>query len=240
MSIQHEVKNLALKFGVQIRRYNPSESLEARLFKQMEVHNIDMVFDVGANDGGYGRMLRGGGYLGQILSFEPLSETHKKLQQAAAGDPNWHIAERQAIGGHDGEIEINLAGNTTSSSILPMNSTHVEAAPQSKYVGSELVPIRRLDSIEHSCLQSAKSILLKIDTQGYEMEVLRGAENTLKRVVGAQIELSLTPLYAGQALYREIIEHMAEHGFSLWGVVPGFTDPVSGRMLQMDGVFYKD
>lgn len=240
MSIQHEMKNIALRFGIQIKRYNPSESLEARLFRQMEAHNIDMIIDVGANDGGYGRMLRNGGYLGQILSFEPLSDTHKKLQQAAADDSNWHIAERQAIGSHDGEIKINLAGNTTSSSILPMNSAHVEAAPHSKYIGSELVPIRRLDSIEHKCIENSKAILLKIDTQGYEIEVLRGAENTLKRVVGAQIELSLTPLYTGQALYRNIIDHMSAHGFSLWGVLPGFTDPVSGRMLQMDGVFYKD
>lgn len=240
MSIQHEIKNLALKCGIQIKRYNPAESYEARLFRQMAVHEVDAVIDVGANDGGYGRTLRQGGYKGQILSFEPLQGTYEKLLQAAGSDPNWHVAARQAIGDHDGEIEINVAGNTTSSSILPMNAAHAEAAPQSRYVGVERVPISRLDSIAHKSIDDTKSILLKIDTQGYEMQVLHGAERLLERVAGLQIELSLTPLYAGQALYREIIDFLSERGFSLWSVIPGFTDPMSGRMLQMDGVFFKD
>jgi len=240
MSIQHEVKNIALKLGVQIKRFNPSESYEARLFRQLEVHGIDTVIDVGANDGGYGRTLREVGYKGQILSFDPLSEAYKKLQIAADKDPYWHVAERQAIGDQDGEIEINLAGNSTSSSILPMNALHAEAAPQSRYIGVERVPIHRLDSIKHKAIDTGKSILLKIDTQGYEMQVLLGAERLLERVAGIQIELSLLPHYSGQALYREIFDYLTERDFALWSIIPGFTDPVSGRMLQMDGVFFKD
>lgn len=121
-----------------------------------------------------------------------------------------------------------------------MNVIHAEAAPQSRYIGAECVPISRLDSITNKTIKNAKSILLKIDTQGYEMQVLLGAEHLLERVVGLQLELSLVPLYAGQALYRDIIDWLAERDFSLWSVIPGFTDPASGRMLQMDGVFFKD
>lgn len=239
MSIKNEVKTLAQKFGIQISRYNPSESYEARIFRQIEVHKIDTVIDVGANDGGYGRGLRQGGYKGQILSFEPLPEAHPKLLATADKDPNWFIADRQAIGNMDGKIEINVAGNSTSSSILPMNTTHSDAAPQSKYIGVVPVPISRLDSVKHAALDGARSILLKVDTQGYEMQVLQGAEELLSRVAGLQLELSRTPLYEGQALFLDIIEWLAQRGFSLWSVVPGFTDPRTGRMLQMDGVFYK-
>ncbi len=120
-----------------------------------------------------------------------------------------------------------------------MNTTHSDAAPQSKYIGVVPVPISRLDSVKHAALDGARSILLKVDTQGYEMQVLQGAEELLSRVAGLQLELSRTPLYEGQALFLDIIEWLAQRGFSLWSVVPGFTDPRTGRMLQMDGVFYK-
>lgn len=240
MSIKHEVKNLARKFGVQISRYNPSESYEARLFKQLAVHHIDTVIDVGANDGGYGRCLRAGGFAGHILSFEPLPDAHQKLQEAAGQDPHWFVADRQAIGSMDGEIDINVAGNSTSSSILPMSTSHSDAAPQSRYIGTVKAPIRRLSSIEHPAMDAPRSIFIKIDTQGYEMPVLQGAEQVLARARGVQLEMSLTPLYDGQALYQDITNWLTPRGFQLWGVIPGFTDPRTGRMLQMDGVFFKD
>lgn len=240
MTIKHEIKQLALKFGVELKRYNASESYEARVFRQLKVHDIDTVIDVGANDGGYGRFLRNGGFQGNILSFEPLLDAHSRLVQAAAADSAWYIAPRLAIGNEDGEIEINVAGNSTSSSILPMKALHADAAPQSRYVSVERVRISRLDTFSHPVLDRAKLILLKIDTQGYEMPVLQGADHLLARVSGLQLEMSLAPLYEGQALYRQIIDWLAERGFSLWNVIPGFTDPVSGRMLQMDGIFFKD
>lgn len=240
MTVKHEIKKLALKFGLELNRYNPSESHEARVFRQLEVHGIDTVIDVGANDGGYGRFLRKGGYQGNILSFEPLQDAHIRLEQAAADDAKWHIAPRMAIGNEDGEIEINVAGNSTSSSILPMEALHADAAPESKYVSVQRVRICRLDAFSHPILASAKLIFLKVDTQGYEMPVLQGAEQLLSRVSGLQLEMSLAPLYEKQALYRQIIDWLSERGFSLWNVIPGFTDPVSGRMLQMDGIFFKD
>lgn len=240
MTIKHDLKLLVRRFGLDVGRYNPVESFEARLFRQLQVHTIDTILDIGANDGGYGRALRESGYDGRILSFEPLSEAHAKLQQTAAGDSLWAVAPRQAIGDLDGEIEINISGNSTSSSVLPMHDSHTEAAPQSRYIGSERVRISRLDSIDHPQIREGRSILLKIDTQGYEMPVLHGATNLLSRVVGVQLELSLVPLYQGQALYREIIDWLANRGFSLWSVIPGFTDLSTGRMMQMDGVFFRD
>lgn len=239
MSIKREVKNLARKFGIQISRYNPSESYEARLFKQLAVHQIDTVIDVGANDGGYGRGLREGGYTGRILSFEPLPEAHQRLQETARLDPQWFVADRQAIGNMDGEIDINVAGNSTSSSILSMHASHTDAAPQSRYVGSVKAPIRRLSGFQHPAITASSAIFIKIDTQGYEMPVLQGGEELMLRAKGVQLELSLTPLYQDQVLYQEIVTWLTQRGFLLWGVIPGFTDPRTGRMLQMDGIFFK-
>jgi hypothetical protein len=136
-------------------------------------------------------------------------------------------------------VELNVAGNSTSSSILPMANLHLDAAPQSKYVAVESAPLRRLDSVVHPAIQKSASILLKIDTQGYEEPVIRGAEALLPRLRGLQLELSLTGLYAGQVLYREMLDTMNELGFELWTVIPGFADRTSGRLLQMDGVFFR-
>lgn len=239
MTIMNKVKQLALKMGVEMHWYNPAQSQVARLFKVLSHHGIDTIIDVGANDGGYGRFLRTGGFKGSILSFEPLEDAHKQLCVAAAKSKNWHVAPRMALGAEDGDVEINVAGNSTSSSVLPMENTHVTAAPQSRYVGVQRVPLRRLDSVQHDVIRQAKSMLLKIDTQGYEMPVLIGAEPILDKVNGLQIELSLIPLYDGQILYREMVGWLSDKGFDLWSVMPGFVDAHSGRMLQMDGVFFR-
>lgn len=239
MSFMHSLRILARKAGIEVTRYNPLHSQSARLIQMISSHDIDVVIDVGANDGGYGRDLRGGGFKGDILSFEPLEGPYNKLSQLAALDPRWEIAPRMAIGSKDGEIEINIAGNSTSSSIMPMLDSHKNACPESEYVGSQKVPILKLDSFEHDFLSSDKNILLKIDTQGFESEVLAGVNNKIEYIRGIQVELSLVPLYEGQLLYKELIDQLLDIGFVLWNVVPGFTDVRTGQMLQMDGVFFR-
>lgn len=233
------IKEVALKAGIEMHWYNPAQSADARFYRQLIYHGVDTVLDVGANVGGYATYIRHLGFKGNILSFEPLSTAHGKLTQVATGDPKWHVLPRMVLGNSDGEITINIAGNSTSSSVLPMNNLHKNAAPQSVYIGDEKVPIQRLDDITHPAVSIAESIFLKIDTQGYEMPVLEGSVQLLKQIRGVQVELSLAPLYAGQQLYRDVIEWLFDHGFEMWNIIPGFTDQNSGRMLQFDGVFFK-
>ncbi|MBL8340920.1 MAG: FkbM family methyltransferase [Rubrivivax sp.] len=239
MSIKHSLKLAARHLGLDVSRYNAVESAEARLFALLRTHRIDTVIDVGANDGGYGSLLRSGGYEGTILSFEPLQEAHSRLSARAAADERWCIHERCALGAAAGEVEIHVAGNSASSSILPMHETHEKAAPESKYVGVEKVRVLRLDDVRHEALERGERFLLKIDTQGYEMPVLEGAERLLPRIGGIQLELSVTPLYEGQVLYPEMIAWVRARGFELWNLIPGFIDPSSARMLQFDGLFFR-
>jgi FkbM family methyltransferase len=239
VTILHSVRQFALKLGIELNRYNPAQSQRARMLKLLAHHGIDTVLDVGANDGGYGRLVREVGFRGDILSFEPLADAHRKLTASAQGDERWFVAPRMALGSEDGEIEINVAGNSTSSSVLAMHEQHVKAAPDSEYVGLERVPLRRLDSVSHQSIDNGSAIFLKIDTQGYEVPVLEGAESLLPRLRGIQLELSLVPLYEGQVLFRDVIDLLYERQFALWNVIPGFMDHASGRMLQMDGVFFR-
>jgi FkbM family methyltransferase len=237
------LKSLITRFvrqaGFDLRRYRPGSSEAAQLMKMLSTHRINLVFDVGANAGHFGQFLRDAGFHGHIVSFEPLSIAWKKLFEARRKDPRWEAAPRTAIGSQNGEIEINVAQNSVSSSILPMKKAHAEAAPESSYIGIERVPLRRLDSVATDYLHPHSVVFLKVDTQGYEDQVLKGAESILDRIVGIQLELSTVPLYAGQLLYDDFFALLKPLGFELWAVCPVLVDPQSGRLLQLDATFFR-
>lgn len=237
--IRRTVKSMLRRCGFELRRYRLSTSESARMAAMLASHRVDVVFDVGANVGQFVLHLREIGYRGRVISFEPLSVAHEVLSRTAGGDASWTVAPRAAIGYTDGEAEINIAGNSESSSVLPMLESHRRSAPESVYTGIERVPLRRLDTLASGYLEPSSRAFLKIDTQGYEHQVLEGAAAVLPRVVGVQLEMSLTPLYEGGRLMPEMVKALEHLGFELWGLNPAFVDPTSGRVLQVDGTFFR-
>ena len=233
------VKSAIRGLGYDLRRFHPGSSDSAQLRAMLLSHEINLVLDVGANTGQFGTMLRRLGYRGRIVSFEPLSTEREQLMKARKNDPLWEIAPRAAIGSEDGEIDIHIAANSSSSSALNMLDAHSSAAPQSRYIGSERVRMHRLDSLAPGFLRQDSVVFLKIDTQGYEDRVLKGAEETLGRTTGLQLELSLVPLYEGQRLFDELIEQVKAAGFELWSLSPVLLDPQTGRLLQVDATFFR-
>jgi FkbM family methyltransferase len=211
---------------------------DVRRVKLLRSEGIEVVLDVGANAGQYAQQLRAAGYVGRIVSFEPLPEAFAALERAAAADPRWE-ARRLALSDADGEAEIHVAANSWSSSLLDMGERHLASAPESAYVGREHVTTARLDSIWEEVLGPDARPFLKLDVQGFEMHVLRGAAGHLDRVAGVQAELSLVHLYEGDSLWRDVVDHLEEEGFELVGLEPGFEDPETGRMLQADGTFLR-
>lgn len=235
--LRRNIKAVARRLGFDVIRFHPESSDDATLALVFKHLQVDLVLDVGANEGQYVGSLRERGYVGRVVSFEPLSSAYGRLSEAARGDPAWTVHRRCAIGASDGEISINIAGNNVSSSVLPMLSSHTDAAPESRYIGSEQVPLARLDTVAPAYLGDAKSVFLKIDTQGFEASVLDGAAQLLQRCRAVQLEMSLVPLYDGQQLWPYFVDFLQLRGFVLWTVLPGFVDPGSGRTLQMDAVF---
>lgn len=226
--------------GLELVRWKPQASPEAALGKMLAEHSIDTVLDVGANEGHYARLLREVGYRGRIISFEPGEVAHERLRRSAKEDPLWIVAPRTALGNQDGEVRLNVSSNDgLSSSVLPMLENHRRAAPGAVYVGSELVPVTRLDRAATSLLSGAQRIFLKVDVQGYEFQVLEGATEVLRRVVGVQLELSLVPLYEGQALFPTLMDRMQRQCFEVWGIIPGLVDNTSGRLVQTDAIFFR-
>jgi FkbM family methyltransferase len=240
MAFEHGLRRLMRSAGLDLHRHRPEASEAGRLASMLAAHDIDLVFDVGANTGQFAQSLRRSGYAGRIVSFEPLSTAHTRLLQASQGDAKWDIAPRAAIGDYEGEIEIHVAGNSVSSSVLAMLDSHASAAPDSAYMASERVRLSRLDTMARDYLVNNAVSFLKIDTQGYEDRVLDGAACLLNQVSGLQMELSLVPLYEDQKLFDTLLERLRALEFSIWAIWPGFHDPSSGRMLQVDVVFFRD
>ncbi len=238
--IKDYIKQVGRSLGVEIRGFNISISDYARLKHFLNYYQIDLVFDVGANVGQYATSLRELGYNRKIVSFEPLSTAHAQLQQISNKDLLWQIADRMAIGDRDDEITINIASNSVSSSILPMVDLHLNAAPASAYIAQETVKLSKIDTIAHQYLQGNQNIFLKVDVQGFEQQVLAGAVQTFPQIQGIQLEMSLAPLYEGELVMQDMLALMQQHNYSLHSVIPGFADPETGRLLQMDGIFFRD
>ena len=238
MTVLHSLRGLALRMGLDVQR--AAETSEARMAAILRRRGVTDVLDVGANIGQYGSHLRRFGYAGRIHSFEPLPDAFASLERAATGDPDWST-ERLALGPSDGTISLNVAGNVAaaSSSVLPMLDRHRRAQPDAAYVDVIDVPMRRLDSIWEGLVPAGAVAFIKVDVQGFEAGVLQGAAESVHRAAGLQLELSLALLYEGAPSMRELIELTDDLGMRMVYADPGLSDPESGELLQLDGVFFR-
>ena len=240
-AIKRLIQSGLRRLGYELHPYDPEPvpaAEDVRRARLLASERIDLLLDVGANEGQYAVRMRRAGFDGRIASFEPLSAAFAALERRAAHDPRWD-ARRLALSDTDGRAEIHVAGNSTSSSLLDMGERHLRSAPESAYVGTEQVQATRLDSLWGELVGNGERVFLKLDVQGFEMHVLRGAEHALGDLHGVQAELALAHLYEGDSSWRDVVDHLAARGFELAGVEPGFGDPDSGRMLQFDGVFLR-
>jgi FkbM family methyltransferase len=233
------VRKIARSLGLEICRYNPSSSHSAQLLAALKFVDSNVVLDIGANIGQFAKELRASGFDGEIISFEPLSSAHERLKLSASHDKTWRVHSRVALGDKKGMATINIAANSVSSSILPMLDSHLMAAKESVYSSSESTDVVTLDSVAPFYLKEDSRPFIKIDTQGFEWQVLDGAPETLKKARGVLLELSLIPLYDGQRMWLELIDRMAADGFTVWALQEGFTDLKNGRTLQIDAVFLR-
>src|SRR6267154_2283410 len=169
LNLKHTLRSLAEASGFEIRKTSVYSSPKLRhqlLFSQLP---IDLVVDAGANTGQFVHQCRAAGYKGKIISFEPSAAAHASLLQSAAADRLWTVADRMALGATTGDVEINIAANSYSSSLLPMLDSHLAAAPHSAYLQKEKVPLRRLDDVVPAT-GPGRYICLKLDVQGYECQ----------------------------------------------------------------------
>jgi FkbM family methyltransferase len=200
---------------------------------------IDCVFDVGANEGQYAQMLRRVGYRGNIISFEPIPKLAAQLRRAAARESNWFV-EELALDEHVRDVNFNVMLNDKFSSLAAPSQAATDLFADANVV-SETIAVKtaRLEDVmaRYASKLSFSRPFLKMDTQGNDLAVARGAGSSLKRFVALQSELSIKPLYDRQASYRESIDFYEAEGFVLTGFVPNNAGHFP-EMVEIDCIMY--
>jgi len=221
------------------RRAEAWFSYHAQLRSIIEKFDINVVIDVGANEGQFTQRLRSF-YLGEILSFEPVTFSFEKLAKAASTDPNWHVY-KLALGSQEATQTLNVSDATIFSSLFKTNDYCIrrfgEPAQRKR---EEVVSVRRLDELLEGIAPDIekKRIFLKMDTQGYDMEVFRGLGNKLKHVTAIQSEVSLVSIYEGMPHWTESISVYEKAGFGIVGMFPVSWD--SGRIIEYDCLLVRE
>lgn len=226
-------------FGKDLVPWPPRRKDRETLNAVLARNEVSVVLDVGANVGQYAGELRAYGYQGRIVSFEPVSRAHAALERAAADDPYWTVAPRTALGDADGAVTMHVSNRTDMSSALPIRGETLDALPKSYNVAEEEAPLARLDAVFDDYVAANDTAFVKIDTQGFERQVIEGAAGAMRRIAGFQLEMSITPLYEGEATWLELVDLLAGHGFEPVLILPGFFSKTLNRQLQLDAVFFR-
>ncbi len=232
------LKNIFLNsLGLELKYYNLNNSFNFRLKHFLDLKEIDCVLDVGANSGQFSKNLRRIGYKRQIISFEPILSAFNELKKNSKKDKKWEVFNF-ALGDDEKESEINISQNSLSSSILNIKKEHLISEPKSKYIRREKILIKKLDGL-NEIFKNYNNIYLKIDTQGYEENILNGAKSLIKSIKGLQLEMSVYPLYEGQLLFNEFFEKLEKLDFEIWDIERTFSNPNTGKILQIDAILFK-
>ena len=115
----------------------------------------------------------------------------------------------------------------------------INSAPEATFVSTETIKINKLDTLFSELNLKDKNIYLKIDTQGYEKMVLDGAVNTLNHIAGIQVEMALIPSYEGSLTFEDMSNFLKSLAFKLTTIETGHYDKKNGKLLEVDGVFFK-
>lgn len=232
-----QIKHRGLLF-LQAREY--VEYAHGTLQSQLLRAGIDLVVDVGANAGQYGRLVRRLGYEGQIVSFEPNMALHDELAKQARVDGKWTV-ERLGIGDADGELQLNVMKHSEFSSFLRPSSEGEELFREgTSIVRTEKVPVRRLDQVLPELVPDfrQRKVHLKTDTQGFDLRVIRGLGQELSHIRSLQIEAPLVSLYNAEGFVSDTFSVMRDAGFSLTGLFPVSKDR-SLRIIELDCLFIR-
>jgi FkbM family methyltransferase len=237
--IKQIIKKFLSKLDLKVIIKSKNQSNFDILINLINKYKIDLVLDVGANEGQFAKELRNLEYHKKIVSFEPLGSVYKVLLKNSSRDPDWEVYERCCIGEFDGFVDMNISSYSPSSSILNFTHLHLNAKPSAVMVKKEKTKMHKLDTAIKNITVENKKILLKLDTQGYEGKILDGAENILKKIDIIICEMSLKEVYEGQELFKDIIERLDKQNFKIASLQNGFYDKKSDHLLQIDAIFIK-
>lgn len=234
------IRNILHRLGFDVFRYPLGcEQLEPHLRLLITLRGIDTAIDAGANEGQFALLLRAIDPAMQIHSFEPNPAAFALLRARAEGDARWHVHDC-ALGRDNGEVVLNIAAAHAFSSCLPANVLgKSEFGRELAPVSTCRVPMRRLDDVMAALPEAQRPgqrLLLKLDTQGADLDVLQGAPRLLAQADVVVTEAALQPIYAGAATFEDLCTLLRTNGFVLSGFFP-VSRRADRSVIEADCVF---
>lgn len=236
MNLSNKIAKL---FGYELVRRSRQTTLDSHIMQLIAHCRVNLVLDVGANNGGFGKKLRQEGYRGEIHSFEPVSGTFEMLQRVARNDHRW-LVHKLALGDTPGRKSINITASSDFSSFLDPSSYGRDQYKETCLLDSETVDVDRVDNFlaAHVKDHAERRIFLKMDTQGYDLNVFGGASRSLPSIACMLSELSLIPIYAEMPHYLEALRRYEDQGFAVTGIFPVSRMP-DLSVIEMDCTLIK-
>lgn len=216
-------------------------ALRFHLKKVLKRLDVNCVFDVGANRGEYARLLREEGYTGDIISFEPNKATYQYLCEISRKDERWAVYN-MALGSEETTQKLNVAQISCLSSLLAPTEYAETVFGKEMIDHTQSIEVKRLDSIYSELVKhiSRPRIFLKMDTQGYDLEVIKGAAGCLQSVLGLQSEISVHPLYKNMPNYLQSLAEYHSLGFNLTGLFTVNLDSQTFNVVEYDCVMIRN
>jgi FkbM family methyltransferase len=236
-NVKIKIKNLLRDYlSLDVKKHNPAHWEPSQISYLLKEFQVTRVVDVGASVGQYSQKMRDIGFKGSIHSFEPIKSCYEKMKNLFINDPNINCYHT-ALGDFDGESILNISNNIQSSSILKTVDNVPVYEDMVSAVGTETIKVQKLDTIFNGQLDGIN--FLKIDVQGFEMQVLQGAKNTLNSIDIIQIETSLSSLYDNGSLLDEVITFLRTYEFIPYNFIKGVFNNKSGQLYELDIFFVK-
>lgn len=202
------------------------------------LNKVNTIIDIGANKGQFTLAARSVYPEGNIISFEPLSGPAEIFNKVFTKDQNI-VLHQSAIGPQKDTVEMHVSNREDSSSLLPIGNNQLSMFPGTEESHIEEIKVAPLHKFLSKEDLLNKRVFVKIDVQGYELEVLRGSKNLIDEFDYIYVECSFVELYEGQVLADDVIEYLSNYSFKLEGVYNMYYDK-KGIAIQADFLFSKD
>jgi FkbM family methyltransferase len=203
----------------------------------IQAAKIRTVIDVGANTGQFSSAMAALLPNARIYAFEPLPDCFSRLTRRLVSRADFK-AFMVALGDQSSESILWRSSFSESSSLLTMTDLHKEAFPWSARREAQFVTVRTLDSYFPQ-LRLKSRVLLKIDVQGFEDRVLRGAQQMLQHIDYVLVEVSFHDLYEEQASFDAVYRLLLAQGFYFGGSLDQLSSPTDGTILEADALFLR-
>lgn len=225
--VKHNIKRLIEQItGLSIsRNRNNFDNTRNSLIRELLPY---LTLDCGANAGQWGTNFKEEFPELRLISFEPLVESFKILEEKSRKYKHW-VAHNVALSSFSGSATIHFASNQGMSSSLNRPLLHSKVHPEITFEESLEVSVSTLDNFH----LDGNRIFLKIDVQGHENELLLGAAESLKSVALIEIESSYTPLYDSEVSHHELLSKLSTLGFIPYSFGNVHHD-LRGRVWQLD------